>query len=687
MAEDPAGVLNLARTSKTNYFYCQPAIQSAVKSLKFHDIKIAIPRPRRKAELKGIVNRLVKRLKAADTFDCVRRVFIAHPKLLESKSPYDGTRFYEVEDEWKPPCLSTLLSSYRVDKHTTQYGQWLETPLRRHPREYRKCYQRLPDELYEPVAKLIEILPKVTDVIWTWSHSITPCILDVLHRKKPQCGLHLDYFFSEYAFNRDILNVMWHGSPSLQSIRIGPDCHNFRGNFEQRECLLRSVISVPNLKELRLSRNERAPNIPSENVHPSGKISLESLHFESTSSFDDDILYVWGHYIDFSTLQTLKIHGRLNGDDLFNGRNQLNRTFSSLSALRLNISSDELRPADFYESVDNFLHTLPQLTELELDGWHSLISIKSLVAYYGPCLRRLKLLNPAAWQFVNEEEIRLISRACPLLEELGVPLNRSQDEMGLYRALASFKSLRTLYIHYEILPFQLHEASRVEMTSSNENVLSHKNMPLDDPSFDEFQSQPCERVDYQEHQLRNGHVERIIVDSIIDQKLASEIFQVIADAKPLGSVKLNNLIISVSGSNYGHSISMLVNTFARSWYVRHINANSRGRGLLIMAEEIQPSEENAGGFGFVPESIEPIFRRSFPEQQHLLDAVVQTRQPRKISKKLGTKRQDDEAPSTWKHHLRAALPAWSPRSSSSRDKRREKISLRSGKASWGMLIE
>lgn len=685
MAEDPAGVLNLARTSKTNYFYCQPAIQSAVKSLIFHDIKIAIPRPRRKADLKGIVNRLVKRLKAADTFDCVRRVFIAHPKLLQAKSPFDTTRFYEEEDEWRQPCLSTLLSFNRVDKHTTQYGQWLETPLRRHPREYRKCDQGLPSELYEPVAKLIEILPSVTDVIWTWSPSVTPCILDVLHRKKPQCGLHLDYFFGEYVFDRDTLNVMWHSSPSLQSIRIGPDSHNFRGSFAQRERLLRSVIGAPNLKELRLSRNEKAPNIRSENEHLSEKLSLEALHFESTSSFDDDIMYGWSHYIDLSTLQTLKIHGRLNGDDLFNGRSQLNRTFPYLRALRLNISSDELRPAEFYESVNNFLHTLPQLTELELDGWHSMINIESLVAYHGPSLGRLKLLNPAAWQFVNEKEIRLINRACPLLEELRVPLNRSQNELGLYRALASIRNLRSLYIHYEILPFQVHEASRVKMTSSNESVSSHTNMPLDDPSFDEFQSQPCERVDYQEHQLRNGHVERIIVDSIIDQKLASEIFQVIADAKPLGSIKLNNLTISVSGSNYGHSISMLVDTFGKSWYVRHINASSRGRGLLIMAEEIQSAEENAGGYGLIPESIEPIFRRAFPEQQHL--QRLETRQPRKTSKKLGTKRQDEMGPSTWKHHLRAAVPAWSPRSSTSRNKRREKISLRSGKASWGMLIE
>ena len=76
LAEDPAAVLSLAMTSKAYYVYCQPFSQSAVKSLKSHDIKIPIPSE--KAELKGIVDRLLDRLEAADAFDRPRRVFIVH---------------------------------------------------------------------------------------------------------------------------------------------------------------------------------------------------------------------------------------------------------------------------------------------------------------------------------------------------------------------------------------------------------------------------------------------------------------------------------------------------------------------------------------------------------------------------------------------------------------------------------
>ncbi|KAJ5408602.1 hypothetical protein N7509_002485 [Penicillium cosmopolitanum] len=703
VAEDLAAVFSLARASKTYYAYCQPAIQQAVKSIKFHDIKIAVPRPRREVELKGIVKRLIKRLEAADGFGCVRRVFVAHPKLLQPQQ--SRLRAYEEEDEWKPPCLSTLLSSSQAANHTTQYGQWQETPLSRHPRHYGEPDRDLSDDLYNPVVKLIKILPNLTDLIWTWSNCMPPCILDTLRRDQPQCRLLLDYFFNSpvlirgnrrvplydrvdhrwYSRHwRENIDVLWHSAPSLHSISIGINCEPPCENLQRRETLLRAVTSAPNLKDLRFRRNEKTPVIPSGSEYPSEKLSLETLHFESRLDFHGDTLYGWSHYTDFLTLQTLKIHGRLN-NDVFGIWDRANLSFPSLRTLSLNIGSDSLRSADFYNSANSFLHSLPPLTDLELEGWHSLISIDSLVAYHGPHLRKLKLSNPAAWQFVNEEEIRLIDGGCPSLEELGVPLNRRQDETDqfiLYLALGSFKNLSTLHLHYEILPPRIHEISREAMTFLSENMLSRANMLLNDLSFDEFQSQPCGSARYKEHQLQNGHVERIIVDSIVDKKLACEIFQVISDAKPLESVKLKDVTISTNGSNYGHDIAWIVDTFTTAWHVREVSANSRDRETLIVAEELQPTKENSGGRnGFLPEWIEPIFQRLFPGKQS-------KGPPRKISKKLAAKRQqDDEATPTWRRQLRAAVPAWSLRSSSSSQgkERGEKRALRSGKASWGIL--
>ncbi|KAJ5266996.1 hypothetical protein N7478_009804 [Penicillium angulare] len=692
VVEDPAAVFSLAKTSKTYYVYCQAAIQAAAKSIKFHDIKIAVPRPRQEAALNGIVNHLIKRLKAADGFGCVRRVFVAHPKLVNSYS-----RCYDEEEEWKPPCLSTLLSSSQVGDDTTQYGKWQETPLSRYPSNYVEPDRDSSADLYSPVVRLIKTLPNLKDLIWTWSNVMPQCILDTLHRDQPQCRLHLDYFFNGPMIQREYrrvsrydrvwrqnMDTMWHGAPSLHSISIGSGRESSYENPRGRGLLLRGVISAPNLKELRLRRNERAPDIPSESECPSEKLSLEALHFESRSDFDGGTLEGWSQYTDFSTLQTLKIHGRLN-DDVFRIWNRTKLSLTSLRALSLNIGSNALRSADFYNSANNFLHSVPPLTELEFEGWHSLISIESLVDYHGPHLHKLKLLNPTAWQFVNEEEIQLIDEGCPSLQELGVPLNRSQDEFEqfiLYMALGSMKNLSTLHLDYQILPPRTHEISREAMTYLSERMLSHANPPLKDPSFDEFQSQSCGEVRYKEHQLRNGHVERIMVESIIDKKLACEIFQVISDAKPFESVKMKDVIISTSGSNYGHSIAWIVNTFTTAWHVKQVCANSNGREVLIVAEELQPSEKNSGGRrDLLPGWIEPIFRRLYPEQPS-------KGPPRKTSKKLAAKRQQDDVPITWRHQLCATIPTWSLMSplSSQRKRRGERLSLRSGKASWGVLV-
>jgi hypothetical protein len=447
--------------------------------------------------------------------------------------------------------------------------------------------------------------------------------------------------------------------------------------------LFRAVTSAPNLIELRFRRNEKIPDIPSESERPSEKLSLEALHFESRLGFDGDTLYGWSHYTDFSALQTLKIHGRLD-NDVFGKWGRPELSFPSLRALSLNISSDSLRSAEFYNSANSFLHSMPPLTELKLEGWHSRISIKSLVAYYGSHLRKLKLVNPAAWQFVNEEEIRLIDGGCPSLEELGVPLNRSQDDFEqffLYMALGSLKNLSTLHISYEVLPARVHDISLEAMVLSSENMLSRANMPLNDQSFDEFQGQSCATARYNGRHLQNGHVERIIVESIMDKKLACEIFQVISDAKPLESVKLKDVTITTSGSNYGPDIAWIVDTFTTAWHVRQVSANSCGRDILIVAEELQPTKEDSGGrHNSLPGWIEPIFRRLFSEQRC-------KGPPRKTSKKLAFKRQQDEATPTWRRQC-AVVPAWSLRSSSRSQEagRGKKLSLRSGKASWGMLV-
>lgn len=49
--------------------------------------------------------------------------------------------------------------------------------------------------------------------------------------------------------------------------------------------------------------------------------------------------------------------------------------------------------------------------------------------------------------------------------------------------------------------------------------------------------------------------------------------------------------------------------------LKRITANLSGRGCSIKAEELEPTEENAGGrYRCLPGTIEHVFRRLFPEK-------------------------------------------------------------------------
>ncbi|OQE18598.1 hypothetical protein PENSTE_c017G07537 [Penicillium steckii] len=643
LAEDPAAVLSLAMTSKAYHVYCQRSIQSAVKSLLFHDIKIPIPLEN--AELKEIVDRLVDRLEAADAFDRVRRVFIENSRMIESEPL---VYLHEFDDEWEPPSLSTLLSPGEVDKYTTQFAGWQDTllPKYRPAGEYLVQDWNIEENAYKIVVDLIEALPNLTDLIWTWSNRIPMSILNTLHRHQPQCRLHLNYYFKHAPRDTDDTarelqmdsrrlsdKDSWYGSPSVHSIRASRDSGSHHPNLD---ILSESIVSAKSLKELRFATNTiKVPTwLPDEPL--SRRLSLQVLHFESRFSFDADTLCEWSRFVNFSALQSLKIHGLLK-DHSFDRWSRMRLSFPSLRNLRLNLSSEksDWRSADFYHSANEFLHSVPRLIELELDGWQSLVDIKSLVDYHGPNLRKFKILDPAGWQIFNEETIRLINTACPLIEELGVPITRRQDELGLYLALASFRNLKTLYLHYEILPPRIHEIPKMETCSGG--------LALDDPALEEPQSEVCPSVRYMDIQLQYGHVERIIFDAMIDDKLACDIFKVISDATPSPSTKLSDLTILVTGPRYGSTMKWIVERFGRSWHVKRIPDISSGRDYSIKARYLMSTDneesDEEGRSLFLTQAIFPISNRIFP--------------PRSAN---------DPDDDIWEYYVQPGIPTWSPRS-------------------------
>lgn len=137
------------------------------------------------------------------------------------------------------------------------------------------------------------------------------------------------------------------------------------------------------------------------------------------------------------------------------------------------------------------------------------------------------------------------------------------------------------------------ELPREAITLSMESFIFKKTIPPCNPSFDKFENQLCEEVSNENFHLQNGHVQTILVDSVINEKLACTIFQVISGTKPQYSPLLEELTLLVSGANYGTNINWIVNAFTSTWrVVRGLHFRTPEK---LIAEELQPDEENTGG--------------------------------------------------------------------------------------------
>ncbi|KAJ5983317.1 hypothetical protein N7481_005416 [Penicillium waksmanii] len=437
--------------------------------------------------------------------------------------------------------------------------------------------------------------------------------------------------------SKDSEDLAFITSPSIHSFKVsgGDECYN---------SILRLAGLAPNLKKVRMRRcpSFEGPALGPNNFQ-SGTASLVDLRFEGTWKFDGRRLCEWSYCTDFSTLQTLIINGRLN-DAAFKVWNQMEFLFPSLKTLHLNIAGS--RSEEFYDDASKFLRSLPPLTELEVTGWHLRIGIESLIGVHGPRLRKFKLIKPATWQTLSEHQIRQISRKCPLLEDLEVTIDGAQshaEKAKIYAALGSIRNLKYLVLTYEVGFMGLPTIPREEITSSTGTQRpgsKHHELPSY-PSFDEFENQFCEGASDEFFRLRNGHVQKMIVDAVMDERLACEIFQAILDTKSKSSPLLKDLNIKIIGAHVRKDLVDIAHLFSSDWRVIR-ETNFRRRGKLI-AEEIEPCRSSIERRNIhLPLWLEPIFYRLFP-------AAKPKGPPRKLSKKLAAKRDKEKS---------QAIPMW-----------------------------
>jgi hypothetical protein len=632
--ENPPTLLNFAKASKTFYACCRPAI----KSIKFHDINLVVSlQPK---EVVEDVNRLIERLKVEDGLRYVRQLIVQHPTHRAKRL------------DWEPPRMSELRCDKPMETYTTQYEKWIESFERDSPIYNRHSYEGMDSRASQAVVKLIKILPGLTDLIWSRKTHPSPSILEALHQDLPQCRLQLDnmfYFCTLHPEDHPLIeDPDFLTSPSIHSFKIGYYDYPYNHSYQK---VLRFAGLPPNLKKVRLRCVPRGAFLGPEHFQ-SGTASLEALQFEFWQMFHPLRLYEWSYATDFSVLQVLKIHAEL-ADETFDIWKETGlSSFPSLKVLRLNFGpgrygSRDPRPVQFYDGACEFLQKLPPLTELELNNWHLRIDIDSLVDTHGSHLRKLKLGTPAAWQVVSRDQIRKISQKCTLLENLELGIDGAQshaEKSEVYAALGSIRNLQCLDLHIEVALKGLPTLPRVEVTSSSQGFTGVGSEMPSDPSFDEFENEFLNKEFLDEEsgtslRLRNGHVRKVIVDSIVDEKLALQIFQSISEANPQSPLLFKDLTITVHGA---HS-PWFVNTFSSNWRVKRDSHIGRREKLIAREIELLKGWQSAGGrHDHLDPSWEPIFYRLFP-------AAKPKGQPRKISKKLAAKREKE-------HNL--AIPTW-----------------------------
>lgn len=634
----PPTLWSLARASKTYYACCRPAINE----LLYRDIHIIVSESPQ--DLQASVSGLIARLNRTNGLRHVRQLLVRGP----SK---------DTESEWRPPRLADMRYDSSTGTYIAHHGRWRTEPV---PRLLPSWVEDLEfeDTRVEEIAHLMKQLPDLTDLIWQYYDAVPVSILQALDQYLPRCRLHLDPFWlpeRPSGANLDGLSIFT--SPSVHTVKATVyrelfslfDWHS-RSAYED---ILHILSLAPNLEEAYL----RDFVLPSQNEASfPRRAALKVLHLQGISEGNErNSICNWGHYTDLSVLETLIIDQSIHQPIIRWLSDGV--AFSSLQCLSISFGCGPglTRTMAFYEAANQWLLSLPPLHDLELAGWHSRIHFKALVSHHGSRLSRLRLHNTSTRQYLTGEEILCLAQDCSLLQELKIPLRRTQgdsEEVASYRALGAIQKLKYLSLDFQVIPVGMREQPREDFISTVQRFSINDYDLFSLASFDESENQLFSRSE--RSILRNGHVRRMIIDTIIDERLICAIYKAISDSKPPGSTVLEDLTISSTSVNDNfHDFRETINPFVSSWRIRRAPGYRHREKLIINA--VQPANPNPGYDGrgpiedehrALPETVQNVFDQLFPGKKS-------KGPPRKFSKKLETKREKEESKrlATWTGRL------------------------------------
>ncbi|CRJ82119.1 hypothetical protein BN1708_008999 [Verticillium longisporum] len=498
------------------------------------------------------------------------------------------------------------------------------------------------DHKWLPLAQLVEQMPALNDILYGCDNQIPPCLLDLIHRKLSGCKLRMSTFRlrSLYAPFLDDHEYRLVTSPNLysiqcvQKVRLGSH-HGTESQVSTDACLHEIEAAVaavsglaPGVKQARLlcdgdfRDSQSQPDsfsLPREKiirrVQESTKLapgSVGSLQYLQLTDLTGDgsclsqLLLGSSRNTDFSVLRALRLEMTIPTRALWDL--DLKYSFPALTTFVLSMwpvkgQSHDGEPAVDSSAASPFVQKLVRqgLTVLQLDGWDYRSS--SPTAILGPSLKVLRLTSQSrrgTSGALLQKEVEQLAELCPSIEELALPIWRSQgdaNEVAMYTALGRLGRLRRLSLLLMVW-------------------VPTPGLPLP-PSYNEFESQELSCL----APYRVGHLRDAFINAAMDEKLARSIFHTIGARDTSSRPSLQCLQLKVAGwQEFSGRDSMVLDKYflhiGLSWLLNWDPRDTHQDELLAQElgtdERLANAEMDDENFAEDHCELKPVYRSLWP---------------------------------------------------------------------------
>jgi hypothetical protein len=375
------------------------------------------------------------------------------------------------------------------------------------------------DHAWQPIVKLLRRCSSLQDLLCELKHQLPPCVLDALHQFRPRCRLHMRTFSARSLMESepDKHELALASSPCLYSIWFSHmESEEDEPYANRSRRVVQQVLArlAPNVEEVRFRRSALVRNgslgwreikLPMEKdslYQPTRlrrlEITTQGFQFVLTRQESKS----WHTHVDFSHLHALILKSPLDPDDL---QCLIGCDFASLRILNFQLKSGtHLRSSQtILELARSFVTSMPPLSELTIGDRWSVHVLKAVYQRHGASLHTLRLPNPGRGGIDKAALILEMKDQCPRLTDLEVTIRRDQGsraEMAIYKAFASFPSLRRLELGLRI---RLYELERQQT------------------DYDDFDRRTTQGSLY-------GEIRKTFMDQAVDENFAMTVFHLIS---------------------------------------------------------------------------------------------------------------------------------------------------------------